>query len=78
MSVTDQLVVMLPTNATNKGNPELRAYVVNPDFIMNVVEEFAADMVAWLAANGITAEVVTLDRYHEKLQNYRERVGAAS
>ena len=67
----NQYVVMIATNATNKGNPQLRAYVVTD-------EELAADMVGWLHANDIKSEVVTLDRYHERLQDYRERVAAAS
>lgn len=67
----NQYVVMIATNETNKGNPEIRAYVVTD-------EELAADMVGWLHANDIKSEVVTLDRYHERLQDYRERVAAAS
>lgn len=64
-------VVMHPTNATNKGNPKLRAFVVTD-------EEHAADIVVWLNANGTQAEVVTLEKYHQKLANYNERVAAAS
>ncbi len=64
-------VVLFPTNAINKGNPKLRAFVVTD-------EEHAADIVTWLNTNGTQASVVTLDKYHQKLANYNERVAAAS
>lgn len=72
------LVVMLPSNEHNSGHPDTRSYRVNADFIMNDAEEFAADMIEWLAANGIQAKVVTVEQYEAKLQNYNERVAAAS
>lgn len=71
----EQNFVIIATNATNVGDPQIRALVVdvepsNPTFVH--------DIAAWLLSNGIQCEVVSPDKYHQKLQNYRERVAAAS
>lgn len=76
MSVNLKFVVMLPTNATNAGDPAKRAFVIDHNYPAD--EEHAADIIGWLHANGIQAKVVTFDKFHEKLQNYRDRVDAAS